>query len=112
MIMMPLTASAMSALPPHEAAHGTAANNTVRQIASAIVVALLSSVTQNVISSNTPAKRLLTQNPLAYAEKMIEASLSGFHVSFAIGASFALVGLIVSLWLHQGKIIAKEEVLS
>ena len=112
MIMMPLTASAMSALPPHEAAHGTAANNTVRQIASAIVVALLSSVTQNVISSNTPAKGLLTQNPLAYAEKMIEASLSGFHVSFAIGASFALVGLIVSLWLHQGKIIAKEEVLS
>lgn len=112
MIMMPLTASAMSALPPHEAAHGTAANNTVRQIASAIVVALLSSVTQNVISSNTPAKRLLTQNPLAYAEKMIEASLSGFHVSFAIGASFALVGLIVSLWLHQGKIIEKEEVLS
>lgn len=112
MIMMPLTASAMSALPPHEAAHGTAANNTVRQIASAIVVALLSSVTQNVISSNTPAKGLLTQNPLAYAEKMIEASLSGFHVSFAIGASFALVGLIVSLWLHQGKIIEKEEVLS
>ncbi|MDG3141991.1 multidrug efflux MFS transporter [Streptococcus suis] len=112
MIMMPLTASAMSALPPHEAAHGTAANNTVRQIASAIVVALLSSVTQNVISSNTPAKSLLTQNPLAYAEKMIEASLSGFHVSFAIGASFALVGLIVSLWLHQGKIIEKEEVLS
>lgn len=112
MIMMPLTASAMSALPPHEAAHGTAANNTVRQIASAIVVALLSSVTQNVISNNTPAKSLLSQNPLAYAEKMIDASLSGFHVSFAIGGSFALIGLIVSLMLHHGKVIEKERELT
>ena len=65
MVMMPLTASAMSALPPHEAAHGTAANNTARQIASAIVVALLSSVTQNVINTNKPAKLLLTNDPLA-----------------------------------------------
>lgn len=108
MIMMPLTASAMSALPPHEAAHGTAANNTARQIASAIVVALLSSVTQNVISNNTPADSFKEQNPLAYAEKMLEASLSGFHVSFTIGASFALVGLLVSLLLRRGKIIEKE----
>ncbi|WP_269205376.1 MFS transporter [Streptococcus equi] len=39
MILMPLTASAMNALPSHESAHGTAANNTVRQISSSIVVA-------------------------------------------------------------------------
>ncbi|MDE7486307.1 MFS transporter, partial [Streptococcus agalactiae] len=63
MVMMPLTASAMSALPPHEAAHGTAANNTARQIASAVVVALLSSVAQNIITNNKPSKDLLTMNP-------------------------------------------------
>lgn len=109
MIMMPLTASAMSALPPHEAAHGTASNNTARQIASAIVVALLSSVTQNVINHNKPSHLLKDQNPLEYASKMLEASLKGFHVSFTIGLSFAIIGFIVALFLRKGKIIEVEK---
>lgn len=105
MIMMPLTASAMSALPPHEAAHGTAANNTVRQIASAIVVALLSSVTQNVINDNKPSAVLQSMDPLKYGSKMIDANLSGFHVSFTLGLSFAILGFLVALLLRKGKII-------
>ncbi len=108
MVMMPLTASAMSALPPHEAAHGTASNNTVRQIASAVVVALLSSVTQNIISNHTPASSLKESNPLLYASKMLDASLSGFKVSFAISFSFAVIGLVVALFLHKGKIVEIE----
>ncbi|VTR80678.1 major facilitator superfamily protein [Streptococcus canis] len=107
-VMMPLTASAISALPPHEAAHGTAANNTARQIASAIVVALLSSVTQNVINTNKPAKLLLTNDPLAYVSKMIDASLKGFQTSFTIGLIFALLGIIVALFLRKGKHIEIE----
>ncbi|EGJ27587.1 MDR family MFS transporter [Streptococcus porcinus] len=109
MIMMPLTASAMSALPPHEAAHGTASNNTARQIASAIVVALLSSVTQNVINNNKPSKILQEQNPLEYASKLLDASLKGFHTSFAIGLSFAIIGFVVALFLRQGKVIEVEK---
>ncbi len=109
MIMMPLTASAMSALPPHEAAHGTAANNTVRQIASAIVVALLSSVTQNVINDNKPSAVLQPMDPLKYGSKMIDANLSGFHVSFTLGLSFAILGFLVALLLRKGKIIEKED---
>lgn len=109
MVMMPLTASAMSALPPHEASHGTAANNTARQIASAVVVALLSSVTQNIITNNKPAKSLQTLDPLSYASKMINASLDGFHASFAIGFAFAVIGFIVSLYLRKGKIIETEK---
>ncbi|VTS45178.1 major facilitator superfamily protein [Streptococcus porcinus] len=105
MIMMPLTASAMSALPPHEAAHGTASNNTARQIASAIVVALLSSVTQNVINNNKPSKLLQEQNPLEYASKLLDASLKGFHISFTIGLSFAIIGFVVALFLRRGKVI-------
>ncbi len=112
MVMMPLTASAMSALPPHEAAHGTAANNTARQIASAIVVALLSSVTQNVINTNRPAKLLLTNDPLAYASKMIDASLKGFQTSFSLGLVFALLGIMVALFLRKGKHIEIERDLS
>lgn len=112
MVMMPLTASAMSTLPPHEAAHGTAANNTARQIASAIVVALLSSVTQNVINTNKPAKLLLTNDPLAYASKMIDASLKGFQTSFSLGLVFALLGIMVALFLRKGKHIEIERDLS
>ncbi|SQF67754.1 MDR family MFS transporter [Streptococcus dysgalactiae] len=111
-VMMPLTASAMSALSPHEAAHGTAANNTARQIASAIVVALLSSVTQNVINTNRPAKLLLTNDPLAYASKMIDASLKGFQTSFSLGLVFALLGIMVALFLRKGKHIEIERDLS
>ncbi|MBA2796360.1 MDR family MFS transporter [Streptococcus porcinus] len=109
MIMMPLTASAMSALPPHEAAHGTASNNTARQIASAIVVALLSSVTQNVINNNKPSKLLQEQNPLEYASKLLDASLKGFHISFTIGLSFAIIGFVVALFLRRGKVIEVEK---
>lgn len=109
MIMMPLTASAMSALPPHEATHGTASNNTARQIASAIVVALLSSVTQNVINNNKPSKLLQEQNPLEYASKLLDASLKGFHISFTIGLSFAIIGFVVALFLRLGKVIEVEK---
>lgn len=107
-VMMPLTASAMSALPPSEAAHGTAANNTARQIASAVVVAILSSVTQNIISSHKPAETLLKSDPIKYGGEMINASLSGFHVSFFLGFAFAIAGIIVALFLHKGKIVQRE----
>jgi EmrB/QacA subfamily drug resistance transporter len=106
MVMMPLTASAMSALPKNEAAHGTAANNTARQVAAAVVVALLSSVTQNIISNNTPSDALKTAAPLKYASKMLTASLDGFHVSFALGLGFAIIGWIVANFLRNGKVIA------
>lgn len=109
LILMPLTASAMGALPAEEASHATAANNTVRQIASAVVVALLSSVTQNVITNNKPAASLKTQDPIAYAAKVIDASLDGFHASFALGFAFAVIGFIVALFLRKGKIRETKE---
>ena len=105
MIFMPLTASAMNILPVEEVAHGTAANNTARQVASAIGVALLASVTQNVINNNTPAPHLRTTDPLVYASKMLHAALDGYRVSFAIGMGFAVIAFIVALFLHKGKYV-------
>ena len=101
MVFMPLTSSAMNALPKEESAYGTAANNTARQVASAVVVALLSSVTQNIITNNTPAHHLQTTNPMQYADKMINASLTGFHASFAIGFGFAVLGVLVTFLLRS-----------
>ncbi|MFS1663753.1 MDR family MFS transporter [Streptococcus sp. zg-JUN1979] len=108
-VLMPLTASAMSALPPHQASHATAANNTVRQIASAVVVALLSSVTQNIINTHKPLDNLKLDDPIQYANQTIEASLDGFHASFAIGVAFAIIGFLISLLLRKGKVIATEK---
>jgi EmrB/QacA subfamily drug resistance transporter len=104
MAMMPLTAMAMSVLPPKEAGNATAANNTARQVASAVVVALLSSVTQNVITNNQPTAALKAANPLRYGADYLDASMKGFHVSFAIGLSFAIIGIVVALFIKGGKI--------
>ncbi|MDI6498914.1 MFS transporter [Leuconostoc suionicum] len=51
-VMMPLTTFAMGALPDKKGADGTTANNTLRQVASSVVVALLTSVVQKVINNN------------------------------------------------------------
>ncbi|VDK14812.1 Multidrug export protein EmrB [Oenococcus sicerae] len=109
MVMMPLTASAMSALPQDKAADGTAANNTSRQIASAIIVSLLSSVTQNIANTQGPAASLKTANIFEYSRKTLDAMLSGFHVSFAITLLLALLGLIVASFLHAGKVINQSD---
>ncbi|TYC48103.1 DHA2 family efflux MFS transporter permease subunit [Weissella muntiaci] len=106
MAMMPLTASAMSAVPQEEAAHATASNNTARQVASAVVVALLASVTQDIINNNEPAKHLQVTNPLAYANDYLQASMKGFHVSFGLGFGFAVLGIIFAMFLRKGKLIA------
>lgn len=103
--MMPLTTSAMNALPIEETTHGTAANNTVRQLASSVVVALLTSITQNIINTNSPAKAMKDTNPMEFASKTIDASMDGFRVSFAVGLGFALVGLIITIFF----LIAKKD---
>ncbi|WP_419154826.1 MDR family MFS transporter [Weissella minor] len=108
MVMMPLTASAMSALPPKEANHATASNNTARQLASAVVVALLTSVTQNIINNNKPVDALRDANPLKFGQQMIDASMDGFQVSFFIGFLFAAAGIIIAFFLRKGKIIEED----
>lgn len=104
LIMMPLITSGMNALPVEKSAQGSASNNTVRMIASSVVVAILASVTTNVINSTKPTHHLSTTNPLQYADKMIQASLNGFHVSFGIAFGFAVLGIFVALFLHEGKV--------
>ncbi|GAB2028230.1 MFS transporter [Lactovum odontotermitis] len=103
MVMMPMTASAMNALPVAEVADGTASNSTARSVASAIVVALLSSVAQNVITNNSPATSLAKTDLIDFAHKMIDAMLNGYHASFIIGFAFAVVGLVISFFLRSGK---------
>ncbi|HCN74502.1 MDR family MFS transporter [Pseudolactococcus plantarum] len=106
MVMMPLTTSAMNSVPVHEVAQATASSNTARQVASSVVVALLSSVAQNVITNHLPATSLKQTNPLQYADKTISAMLQGYHASFAIGFVFAVIGVGVAFCLSRGKLLA------
>ena len=104
MTMMPLTASAMGALSPKTAAQGTAANNTMRQVASSLGTAVLASVMQSVTENNMPKSSLKGQDPLAFGQKALDATLNGFHASFLLAAAFAVAALLVTFFLHSGKV--------
>lgn len=100
--MMPLTTAAMAALPDDKNADGTAANNTLRQVSASIVVAVLTSVVQNIVNTKRPSHSLKLTDPLQYADKVLNASLDGFRVAFLISMVIALLGIILTFWI-QGK---------
>lgn len=104
MTMMPLTASAMGALSPKTAAQGTAANNTMRQIAASLGTAVLASVMQSVTKNNMPKNILKGQDPIEFGRRALDATLSGFHASFLLAAAFGVVAFLVTFLLHSGKV--------
>lgn len=108
-LMMPLTTNAMDALTVEKGTHGTAVNNTARQVASSIAVALLTSVTQNIINNNMPHSSLKDINPLKYAEQAQQASVDGFNTAFIIGIFFAIVGVILVPFLKMNSSTESEE---
>ncbi|MGY3766268.1 MDR family MFS transporter [Vagococcus vulneris] len=108
MVMMPVTTSGMNALPTNLITHGTAVNNTFRQIASSIGTAILISVLTNVTKTNIPDKSMAKATPLAFKEDVLNATLSGYHAAFIVAIIFGLVGLIISLFLKKESVIYKE----
>lgn len=111
MVMMPVTTSGMNALPVDMISHGTAVNNTTRQVASSVGTAILVSVLTNVTNNNLPGKHLLTETPFAYKLQSFNATMSGYHAAFWIAIGFCVVGLITSMFLSDknasGKTVAQ-----
>ncbi|MFC0461075.1 MDR family MFS transporter [Enterococcus villorum] len=101
MVMMPVTTSGMNALPNKLISHGTAVNNTFRQIASSIGTAILISVLTNVTNDNLPAKSVLNSTPLAYKDQAINATLSGYHAAFFVAIVFGMIGLVIAFLLKR-----------
>ncbi|MGX4645150.1 MDR family MFS transporter [Holzapfeliella sp. JNUCC 80] len=97
--MMPLTTRAMAALPTELSTHATAANNTMRQVSTSIVVALLTSVTQNIMNTHAPAEALKAADPIKYGAQTLTASMDGFRVAFTMGLAFAVIGFIMALFV-------------
>lgn len=103
MVMMPVTTSGMNALPMNLISHGTAVNNTFRQVASSIGTAVLISILTNVTKDNLPKASLLKSLPLSYKDQAINATLSGYHAAFFVAVIFGLVGFIITFFLKNNK---------
>ncbi|MEQ3457272.1 MDR family MFS transporter [Enterococcus cecorum] len=103
MVMMPVTTSGMNALPAHLISHGTAVNNTFRQVASSIGTAILISVLTNVTKNNLPTKSILEATPLAYKDQAINATLSGYHAAFFVAVIFGFIGWLITFTLAKKK---------
>lgn len=103
MVMMPVTTSGMNALPMNLISHGTAVNNTFRQVASSIGTAVLISILSNVTKSNLPKEGLLKAMPLTYETEALNATLTGYHAAFFVAVIFGCVGIFVAFFLKNKK---------
>ncbi len=101
MAMMPATTVGMNALPVHLIGHGTAVNNTQRQIASSVGTAILTSVLTNVANNGMPGKHLLKTNPLHYKDAAINATLDGYHAAFMVAVVFCVLALITAFFMKN-----------
>lgn len=107
MVMMPVTTSGMNSLPAKLISHGTAVNNTFRQVASSIGTAILISVLTNVTNGNLPKESMLEKTPLAYAQQAIDATLSGYQAAFWVAILFCVVGFALTFFI-KGTSKSKE----
>lgn len=103
MVMMPVTTSGMNALPLKLIAHGTAVNNTLRQVATSVGTAIMISVLTNVTKNNQPAHSLLVQAPIQYRSRMLDATLLGYHSAFWFAIGFSVLGLILAFFIASGR---------
>lgn len=101
MVMMPVTTAGMNALPAKSISHGTAVNNTTRQVATSIGTAILVSVLANATKASMPAKSLVKEAPLTYKAQYLQATLDGYHATFWVALAFCIVGVIVAFFLKN-----------
>lgn len=87
MVIMPVTTAALNQLPQRMIPHGSAVNNTLRQVAASIGSAVL--VTVMTVAAKDPA------------EFGPEGPIHGVDVAFLVSGGIALVGLIGSCFLRH-----------
>ncbi|MCA1053774.1 DHA2 family efflux MFS transporter permease subunit [Rossellomorea aquimaris] len=87
MVMMPVTTAGLNQLPNHLIPHGTAMNNTMRQVSGAVGTALLVTV---MTTAAQPARG-------------VEGMIHGVNVSFIVAGISALIGLVLALFVKDKK---------
>ncbi|WP_163971165.1 MDR family MFS transporter [Oceanobacillus halotolerans] len=94
MVMMPVTTAGLNQLSSTMIPHGTAMNNTMRQVAGAVGTALLVTV---MTTSSQP-------------DQGVEGLVHGVNVSFIVAGMFAIIGLVMTFFIKPKNIeTAKEE---
>lgn len=104
MVTMPVTTAGMNALPADLIAHGTAVNNTIRQIAASIGTAIMVSVLASVTAGHTPAAALKTVSPVLFARQMQAATVAGYRAAFVVSLILCVCGFLLSLRLENDPI--------
>lgn len=105
---MPVTTAGMNALPTDKINHGTAINNTFRQVAGSIGTAIFTTILTNTTNNMKPSTALLHSAPLAYKHQMINAALGGYRASFFAAMLVGLAGVIVALFLQKNAGLVKR----
>lgn len=85
MIMMPVTTAGLNVLPTDLIAHGTAVNNTLRQVAGAVGTALPITI--------------MTQT--AIPEHGVEGLIHGVNISFVFTGVIAVIGLVMAFYIKD-----------
>lgn len=96
LVMMPVTTAGLNQLPQRLIAHGTAMNNTMRQVAGSVGTALLVTIMTN---SAQDAKHEMLSNPMIH----------GINVAFMVAAGIAFLGLVLSFFIKQTKRAEEDE---
>jgi len=89
MVIMPVTTAALNQLPQRMIPHGSAVNNTLRQIAASVGTAVLVTV--------------MTVAALDPAEHGVGGAIHGVNVAFDVSAAIAALGLIGAFFLRDSR---------
>ncbi|MCD7035636.1 multidrug efflux MFS transporter [Metabacillus sp. GX 13764] len=89
MVMMPVTTAGLNQLPKHLISHGTAMNNTMRQIAGSIGTAILFTV--------------IASAQMATGQQGGQGMIHGINISFIVTGVICACGLIFAFLLHEDK---------
>lgn len=95
MVMMPIATAGLNQLPKRLIPHGTAMDNTMRQIAASVGTAILVTV---MTTSEVSAARREIVNPDIY----------GANVAFIVVAVLSFLGLIISFFIKDKKVSQEE----
>ncbi|WP_106497975.1 DHA2 family efflux MFS transporter permease subunit [Lentibacillus sp. Marseille-P4043] len=87
MVMMPVTTAGLNQLPTDLIPHGTAMNNTMRQVAGAVGTALLVTVMTN----------------SAIPEEGVQGFVHGVNVSFIVAGVFAVIALVLAFFIKNSR---------
>ncbi|MFC7457074.1 MDR family MFS transporter [Brachybacterium sp. GCM10030267] len=89
MVIMPVTTAALNQLPPHLIPHGTALNNTLRQIAASVGTAVLVTVMS-----------AAARDPEKYG---MAGAVHGVNVAFIVAGVVAALGIVGAFFLRDAR---------